>query len=127
MSNEELIKQFYIAFKNKDEKIYLELCDENIEWITMDEMPNGGTYIGKKQVFENYFPNMLSYFKEFHAIPEQISGLKDHVMVTGRYQGISKQDKKFDVSFSHVYLVEGNKIKQFRQFTDAQKIQEALN
>ena len=127
MSNEELIKKFYIAFKNKDEKIYLELCDDNIEWITMDEMPNSGTYIGKKQVFENYFPNMLSHFKEFHAIPEQISGLKDHVMVTGRYQGISKQDKKFDVSFSHVYLVEENKIKQFRQFTDAQKIQETLN
>jgi ketosteroid isomerase-like protein len=127
MSNEELIQQFYIAFKNKDEKTYLELCDENIEWITMDEMPNGGTYIGKKQVFENYFPRMLSNFKEFHAIPEQITGLKDHVMVTGRYQGVSKQDKEFDVSFSHVYLVEENKIKQFRQFTDAQKIQETLN
>ena len=86
MSNEELIKKFYIAFKNKDEKTYLELCDEDIEWITMDEMPNGGTYIGKKQVFENYFPNMLSKFKEFHAIPEQITGLKDYVVVTGRYR-----------------------------------------
>ena len=127
ISNEGLIKKFYIAFKNKDEKTYLELCDENIEWITMDEMPNGGTYIGKKQVFENYFPNMLSHFKEFHAIPEQITGLKDHVMVTGRYQGVSTHDKEFDVSFSHVYLVEKNKIKQFRQFTDAQKIQETLN
>jgi ketosteroid isomerase-like protein len=127
MSNAELIKQFYVAFKNKDKKTYLELCDENIEWITVDEMPNGGTYIGKKQVFDNYFPNMLSNFKEFHAIPEQITGLKDHVMVTGRYQGVSKQDKEFDVSFSHVYLVEENKIKQFRQFTDAQKIQETLN
>lgn len=127
MSNEELIKQFYVAFKNKDEKIYLELCDDKIEWITMDEMPNGGTYIGKKQVFENFFPNMLSHFKEFHVIPEQISGLKDHVMVIGRYQGVSKQDKKFDVPFSHVYLVEENKIKQFRQFTDAQKIQETMN
>jgi ketosteroid isomerase-like protein len=127
MSNEELIKQFYVAFKNKDEKIYLELCDDNIEWITMNEMPNGGTYIGKKQVFENYFPNMLSHFKEFHVIPEQISGLKDHVMVIGRYQGVSKQDKKFDLPFSHVYLVEENKIKQFRQFTDAQKIQETMN
>jgi ketosteroid isomerase-like protein len=127
MSNEELIKQFYVAFKNKDEKTNLKLFDENIEWITMDEMPNGGTYNGKKQVFENYFPNMLSHFKEFHAIPEQITGLKDHVMVTGRYQGVSKQDKEFDVSFSHVYLVEENKIKQFRQFTDAQKIQETLN
>lgn len=127
MTNAELIKKFYIAFKNKDKKTYMTLCDENIEWITMDEMPNGGKYIGRAEVFENYFPNMLSNFKEFHAILEQITCLKDHVMVIGRYRGISKQDKKFDVSFSHVYLIEGNKIKQFRQFTDAQKIQESLN
>jgi|ETN07SMinimDraft_1059922.scaffolds.fasta_scaffold37649_4 ketosteroid isomerase-like protein len=127
VTNAELIKKFYIAFKNKDEKTYMDICDENIEWITMDEMPNGGKYIGRTEVFENYFPNMLSNFKEFHAIPEQITCLKDHVMVIGRYQGISKGDKKFDVSFSHVYLIKENKIKQFRQFTDAQKIQESLN
>ena len=40
---------------------------------------------------------------------------------------ITFAESKFDVSFSHVYLVEENKIKQFRQFTDAQKIQESLN
>jgi len=126
MSNEELIKKFYIAFKNKDEKTYLELCDENIEWITMDGMPNGGKYIGRKEVFENYFPNMLANFKEFHAIPEQFLVLKDHVVVIGRYQGVSKSDKKFDVPFSHVFLIEESKIKRFRQFTDTQKIQESL-
>jgi len=32
MSNVELIKKFYYAFKNKDKEIYLALCDENIEW-----------------------------------------------------------------------------------------------
>jgi len=50
MSNEELIKKFYNAFKNKDEKTYLELCDENIEWITMGGMLNGGKYVGKRGV-----------------------------------------------------------------------------
>ena len=34
-------------------------------------MPNGGTYVGVKAVFEDYFPKMLSNFKEFHAIPER--------------------------------------------------------
>ena len=49
MSNEELIKQFYIAFKNKDESTYLKLCDDNIEWITSEGMSNGGTYTRKKR------------------------------------------------------------------------------
>jgi len=126
MSDEELIKQFYIAFKNKDESTYLKLCDDSIEWITSEEMPNGGTYIGKKEVFENYFPNMLTNFKEFHVIPNQILSLKNHIMVNGKYRGVTKHDKKFDVSFSHVFLIKKNKIKQFRQFTDTQKIQDVL-
>ena len=115
-----------MAFKNKDESTYLKLCDDNIEWITSEGMPNGGTYTGKKEVFENYFPNMLTNFKEFHAIPNQILSLENHTMVNGEYQGVTKHDKKFDVSFSHVFLIKENKIKQFRQFTDTQKIQDAL-
>lgn len=124
MSNEEIVKRLYIAFKNKDQKTCLDLCDENIEWITMDEMPNGGTFVGKTEVFCNYFPKMLANFKEFHAVPEQIITLNNHIMVVGRYHGISKNDRRFDVSFSHIYLIKEQKIKQFRQFTDAQKINE---
>jgi len=126
MSNEELIKKFYNAFKNNDEKTYLELCNENIEWITMEGMPNGGKYVGKKEVFENYFPHMLKNFTEFHAIPETFLESDDHVIVVGRYQGISKMGKKFDVPFSHIYQIKDNKIIKFKQFTDTEKIQESL-
>jgi len=127
MSNEELIKQFYVAFKNNDKETYLKLCDENIEWQTAEGMPNEGNYIGKEEVFKNYFPNMLKNFKEFHAIPEQILDLKEHIMVTGKYVGISIKGKKFEVSFSHVYKIEKNKIIKFRQFTDTTIIQKALS
>ena len=125
MSNQELIKNFYIAFKNKIDD-YSEFCHDDIQWITMEGMPNGGRYVGIKSVFEEYFPKMLSNFKEFHAIPEQFFDFKDHIMVIGRYQGTSKSNKNFDVPFSHVYMIKENKIIQFRQFTDTQKIQESL-
>jgi len=69
---------------------------------------------------------MLTNFKEFYAIPNQILSLKNHIMVNGKYRGVTKHDKKFDVSFSHVFLIKKNKIKQFRQFTDTQKIQDVL-
>ncbi len=127
MSNEELIKKFYVAFKNKDMKIINQVCDESIEWNTLKGMPHGGKYVGLKAIFEDYFPNMLSNFEEFHAIPDEYLESKDHVTVIGRYQGISKIGKKFDVPFSHVYLVQENKIKQFRQYTDIKTIQESLS
>ncbi|MFB5636236.1 MAG: nuclear transport factor 2 family protein [Nitrosopumilus sp.] len=127
MTNVELIKKFYHAFKNKDQETYLELCDDDIEWQLSEGMPNGGVFVGKDGVFKEYFPKMLSNFKEFHAIPESITDMKDHIMVTGKYRGISKKDKSFEVSFSHVYHIKDEKIVQFRQFTDTEKINESLN
>ena len=127
MSNVELIKKFYSAFKNKEKNILFDCCDEKIQWQLSDGMPNGGTYVGKEAIFDEYFPKMLSNFKEFHAIPEQFTDMKDYVMVSGKYCGLSNNDKSFEVSFSHVYYIRENKIIQFRQFTDTQKIQESLN
>ena len=126
MTNEELVKKFYVAFKENDIATCQKLCDDKIEWTTMEGMPNGGKYVGVKQIFENYFPKMLSNFKEFHAIPETYLDAKDHIIVIGRYEGISIKKKKFDVPFSHIYEIKNNKIIKFRQFTDTQKIQESL-
>lgn len=127
MSNVDLIKKFYVAFKNNDKDTYLDLCDDALQWQTAEGMPNGGKYVGKQEIFEKYFPNMLANFIEFHAIPEKILDMKDHVLVTGRYQGISKKKKNFEASFSHVYHIQKNKIIQFRQFVDTEKIQASLN
>jgi len=74
-------------------------------------MPNGGIYTGKKEVFGNYFPNMLANFKELHAITDQILDLENHIMVNVGYQGVTKHDKKCDVAFSHIFLIKENKIK----------------
>lgn len=126
MTNEELVKKFYNAFKNQDTQMYPQLCDEKIEWITLEGMPHGGRYVGLKAIFEDYFPHVLENFTEFHAIPETFLESNDHVVVIGRYQGISKQGKKFDVPFSHIYQIKDNKIIKFKQFTDTEKIQESL-
>ncbi len=45
IQNIDLVKNSRVFQKN--DKQYLQLCDDNIEWITMKGMPNGGTYVGK--------------------------------------------------------------------------------
>lgn len=125
--NVKLIQKFYTAFKNQDQLTYLQLCDDNIEWTVMDNVPNGGTHVGKKAVFENYFPNLFSLFQEFHAITEEFLDSKDKVIVVGKYTGVTKKSRKrFESPFVHIYTLRGQKIIKFRQYTDTVIIQDAL-
>ena len=81
-------------------------------------MPNGGASWDQRNLWRVLSKNLS---KEFHVIPGQFLDFKDHIMVTGKYRGISKKGKKFNVSFSHVYLIQENKIVQF---TDTKVIQD---
>jgi uncharacterized protein len=125
INNEKLVKDFYDSFKNKDQDYRL-FCQDNIEWITMDGMPNGGRYVGIKSVFEEYFPRMLSDFEEFDANPTEFLCIDDRVIVFGRYSGQTKIGKNFIVPFCHLYTIKDEKIYQFKQYTDTQIIQEAI-
>ena len=80
-----MVKIFYDAFKNKEHEKYSLFCDEDIEWIIMDGMSNGGRYVGLKAIVEDYFPHMLKFFTEFHAVTEKFLDAIDHVIVIGRY------------------------------------------
>lgn len=126
ITNKEIVTTFYKSFKNNDRHTFFQLCDKNLEWISMDGMPSGGTYVGINSVFDDYFPSMLSNFKEFHAEPKEFLSIENTVIVFGRYYGISKSNKKFDVPFSHVYALKDGKISKFQQFTDTKKIQDSL-
>lgn len=122
--NIELVKKFYSLF-GRDRK-FLELCHDNIEWTVMKNMPDGGTYVGKKSVFDGYFPKMLSNFAEFHATTDEFFAAGNKVIVLGTYKITSKSKQKFDAPFVHVYTIQDNKIVKFRQYTDTAEIQNAL-
>ena len=101
------------------------MCDDNIEWTVMKNVPNGGTHIGKKAVFDGYFPKLFSNFEEFHAVTDEFIGIDDKVMVFGTYKLVSKSGKKFDAPFVHVHTIKNNKVAKFRQYTDTVEIQNA--
>ena len=124
-NNEKLVRDFYDSFKNKDQ-VYRNFCQDNIEWITMDGMLNGGRYVGLKSVFEEYFPKMLSNFEEFHANPTEFLCIDNKVIVFGRYCGKTRIGKNFIVPFCHLYTIKDDKIFQFKQYTDTQIIHEAM-
>jgi uncharacterized protein len=122
-SNIDIVRKFYESLRH-DDKSYLDMCSDDIEWIVMKNMPNGGTFIGKAAVFNKYFPNMLRNFSEFSALTEEFFDAGHNVIVTGRYVGTGNTGKKFDVPFAHIYTIIDNKISKFRQYTDATIIQD---
>lgn len=127
-SNVDLVKEFYIQFKNQGKQSYMDLIDDNVEWITMEYMPNGGKYIGKSDVFEKYFPAMLSNFKEFHAIADEFLDMgNDSVLVLGSY-AVKPKKNIYDIKipFAHIYKIRNNKIYKFRQYTDTAKLHKIL-
>lgn len=67
MSNVERMRKFYSLFKSGDKQGCLSLCDDAIAWRTMEDMPAGGTYVGKHAAFDEYFPKIRSSFAELHA------------------------------------------------------------
>lgn len=126
MSNVELVKKFYELF-GKCDKAFLELCDDNIEWRVMENMPNGGTHVGKKDVFDGYFPKLFANYSEFHVEIGEYMEKESRVIVFGTYKITSKSSKKFDAPFVHIYTIQNNKIAKFRQYTDTVIIQNARN
>ena len=127
-SNVDLIKEFYLQFKNQTKQSYMDLIDDNVEWVTMEYMPNGGKYIGKSDVFEKYFPAMLSNFKEFHAIADEYLDVEnDSVLVLGSYTVKPKKNTHdIKIPIAHIYNIRNKKIRKFRQYTDTAKIQKTL-
>lgn len=126
--NVDLVKEFYLQFKNQSKQSYMDLIDDNVEWITMEYMPNGGKYIGKSDVFEKYFPAMLSNFKEFHAIANEYLDVgNDSVLVLGSYTVKPKKNTHdIKIPFAHIYKIRNRKIHKFRQYTDTAKIHKTL-
>ena len=126
--NVDLVKEFYLQFKKQSKQSYMDLIDDNVEWITMEYMPNGGKYIGKSDVFEKYFPAMLSNFKEFHAIADEYLDVEnDSVLVLGSYTVKPKENTHdIKIPFAHIYKIRNKKIHKFRQYTDTAKIHKTL-
>ncbi|MGQ0605431.1 MAG: nuclear transport factor 2 family protein [Candidatus Nitrosotenuis sp.] len=124
--NIELVKKFYFLF-GKQDKQFLDLCDDAIEWTVMKNMPGGGTHVGKKAVFDGYFPKLFSNFGEFHVVTDEFTGIDNRVIVLGTYKLVSKSKKKFDAPFVHIYTIKNNKIVKFRQYTDTVEIKNAMS
>jgi ketosteroid isomerase-like protein len=130
MTNIEIIENLYSSFRNKDYDIFRALCSDDIEWIQNEGFPKGGHHRGANAVIKEVFQQFdkdWTYFK--YRIDEMIESRDgSRVIVVGAYLGQHQQTRKtIEAAAIHLYDIENQKVKRFRQFTDTARIIEATH
>lgn len=125
--NKALIKELYDAFKVGNGKRISELFHPEIEWKQMEGFPNGGTYVGAKEIFEKVFGQFPKDWNNWKAVPNDFIAVEDKVFVLGHYEGTGKTSGQFfKAPIVHLYTINEGVITHFQQFTDTHIINNAL-
>jgi ketosteroid isomerase-like protein len=125
---EAIVRSSYEAFGRGDLDGALAMMDEEIVWHQAQGLPHGGTYHGLSAVRAAIFdPLDEQWWDEFEAVPDEVVGLSDTVLVLGRYTARAKgTGKPLDVPFAHVWRFRGDRAIRFHQFVDTHGWREAL-
>jgi len=129
MSSIKIIENLYNAFKRKDYDAFRALCSEDIEWIQNKGFPKGGRHHGADAVIKNVFKQFEKDWEYFQFKIEDMFECQGGAQVTvvGAYIGKHKlTNKGVAASTAHVFEIENQKVKKFRQFTDTALIMAAL-
>src|SRR5262245_21299076 len=85
-----LMRNLYDARGNVN--IFKSLLADDVEWDIEEGFPNGGVYRGIGGVFD--FFRFVADFDEFYAKGDEYFESGDHVIVLGRYFGVTKKGRK---------------------------------
>src|SRR5262249_20502897 len=94
-----LIRKLYDAMGNVN--IFKSLLADDVEWDIEEGFPNGGVYRGIAGVFD--FFTFTADFDEFYAKGDEYFESGDHVIVLGRYFGVTKKGRKAQSRFAHFW------------------------
>jgi len=118
-----LIRKLYDAMGNVN--IFKSLLADDVEWDIAEGFPNGGVYRGIDSVVSDFFPFMAD-FDEFYAKGDEYFESGDHVIVLGRYFGVTKKGRRVQARFAHFWTIGGGKIVRLQQTGDTLLIAQAL-
>lgn len=124
MSPIETIKAAYDAFGRNDPSVLFGAMDPAIEWNEAEGNPlaDRNPYIGPQAIGEGVFTRLLGAVDQFTAVPHTFIDGGDHVVVLGRYGGITRNGGvRIDAQFCHVYRFNGGKVVTFQQYTDTEQ------
>jgi ketosteroid isomerase-like protein len=117
-----LIQKLYGAMG--DVKTFKSLLADDVEWDIAEGFPNGGVYHGINGVFD--FFAFVADFDKFYAKGDEYFESGDHVIVLGRYFGVTKKGRSVEARFAHFWTIRDGKIGRLQQTGDSLLIAQAL-
>ena len=118
-----LIRKLYAAMG--DVNSFKSLLADDAEWDITEGFPNGGVYRGLDTTFNEFFP-FLADFAEFYAEGDEYFESGDHVIVLGRYFGVTKKGRRVEARFAHFWTLRDGKVGRLQQTADTLLIAQAL-
>src|SRR5262249_31555072 len=118
-----LIRKLYDARGNVN--IFKSLLADDLEYDIAEGFPNGGVYRGIDTVVNDFF-TFFADFEEFYAKGDEYFESGDHVIVLGRYFGVTKKGRKVQSRFAHFWTIRDGKVVRLQQTADTLLIAEAL-
>ncbi|HEX4411394.1 MAG TPA: nuclear transport factor 2 family protein [Xanthobacteraceae bacterium] len=122
------VKRFYTLLATGNLAAALQLLDPAIEWTEAERTPYyAGTMRGVDAVVAGLFKPLANDFADFATTPSEFVADKSRVVSIGRYTGVATTtNKALSVPFVHLWTVENDQLRKFRQFTDSGVWIEAL-
>jgi uncharacterized protein len=117
-----LIRKLYAAMG--DPNTFKSLLADDVEWDITEGFPKGGVYRGIAGVFD--FFAFSADFDEFYAKGDEYFESGDHVIVLGRYFGVTKKGRKVQARFAHFWTIRDGKVVRLQQTGDTLLIAQAL-
>jgi uncharacterized protein len=127
MTNTEVVRALYDAFRTRDREALLALLDSDIVWEQNEGFPNGGRHVGAGVVLDEVLARFRTEWSAWSATPDEFLAVGDAVVVLGSYGGThGTTGRSMTAAFAHVYRVQGGRIVQFQQFTDTLQVARAV-
>jgi ketosteroid isomerase-like protein len=118
-----LIRKLYDARGNVN--IFKSLLADDLEYDIAEGFPNGGVYRGIDTVVNDFFA-FLADFDEFYAEGDEYFESGDHVIVLGRYFGVTKKGRRVQSRMAHFWTLRDGKVRRLQQTADTLLIAQAL-
>jgi len=124
----QIIADHYAASDRKDlDAMFADVADD-VQWTEMAGFPCAGTHVGRAQVIEKVFKVLSAEWEGYRFELERLVDGGDTVVGIGDYHGRHrKTGKDMHARVTHVWQLQGGKVRRFEQFTDTLLVAQAMS
>jgi ketosteroid isomerase-like protein len=126
--NVQIVRGIYEAIASRDIPAVLGALAPDVEWLSPESLPYGGTHVGPQAVGERYFGGFMTHVDDdFRLEAEDFLDAGDHVVVIARLSGRARGNgAQFDVPSLQVWSLHDEKVSRMRYLVDTAQVMHAI-